>query len=201
MNLLIPSPFCTEWAGRLCLCDVQSFEQLNSRSVAVVVDPIMSVKGKVEIDAFRCINPQAQMMGQQPRQTTSVLGHLKKPTIQALVHGLNRHYYSMVISFRRNALEEKMLMNLHKKNWKSGLKVSSFDGITKSNEKQSENMVSLVDGYCKKIEEEEEKSDKDLLVERVGRVDEKRRLEDSVYETMTTNIVQILGTMMDTIVF
>ena len=32
----------------------QSFEALNQRAVAVVVDPIQSVKGKVVIDAFRC---------------------------------------------------------------------------------------------------------------------------------------------------
>lgn len=36
----------------------QSFEQLNPRAVAVVIDPIQSVKGKVVIDAFRLINPQ-----------------------------------------------------------------------------------------------------------------------------------------------
>jgi hypothetical protein len=32
---------------------LQSFEALNPRAVAVVVDPIQSVKGKVVIDAFR----------------------------------------------------------------------------------------------------------------------------------------------------
>ncbi len=32
---------------------MQSFEALNQRAVAVVVDPIQSVKGKVVIDAFR----------------------------------------------------------------------------------------------------------------------------------------------------
>ena len=35
-------------------------------------------------------------LGQEPRQTTSNVGHLKKSSIQALIHGLNRHYYSMV---------------------------------------------------------------------------------------------------------
>merc|ERR1711910_92717 len=35
----------------------QSFEALSDRAVAVVVDPIQSVKGKVVIDAFRLINP------------------------------------------------------------------------------------------------------------------------------------------------
>merc|ERR1711933_173840 len=95
----------------------QSFEQLNQRAVAVVVDPIQSVKGKVVLDAFRLINPQLMMMGQEPRQTTSNIGHLNKPSIQALIHGLNRHYYSIAAAYRKNDLELKMLMNLRKKNW------------------------------------------------------------------------------------
>ena len=40
------------------------------------------------------------MLGQEPRQTTSNLGHLNKPSIQALIHGLNRHYYSIAINYR-----------------------------------------------------------------------------------------------------
>lgn len=40
------------WSTNIWLL-VQSFEQLNPRAVAVVVDPIQSVKGKVVIDAFR----------------------------------------------------------------------------------------------------------------------------------------------------
>lgn len=87
----------------------QSFEALNERAVAVVVDPIQSVKGKglscmtfsrvnidinnayiyvsivVVIDAFRLINPQSQMIGQEPRQTTSNIGHLNKPSIQVYI--------------------------------------------------------------------------------------------------------------------
>lgn len=60
----------------------QSFEQLNQRAVAVVIDPIQSVKGKVIIDAFRLINPQLMILNQEPRQTTSNVGHLNKPSIQ-----------------------------------------------------------------------------------------------------------------------
>ena len=63
----------------------QSFEALNQRAVAVVIDPIQSVKGKVVIDAFHTISPQTMMLGQEPRQTTSNLGHLKKPSIQVSV--------------------------------------------------------------------------------------------------------------------
>lgn len=79
---------------------LQSFEALNARAVAVVVDPVQSVKGKVVIDAFRLISPQTMMLGQEPRQTTSNLGALNKPSIQALIHGLNRHYYSIGINYR-----------------------------------------------------------------------------------------------------
>jgi 26S proteasome regulatory subunit N11 len=64
---------CLNWF-RLLIFNSQSFEALNKRAVAVVVDPIQSVKGKVVIDCFRSINPQLMMMGQAPRQTTSNLG-------------------------------------------------------------------------------------------------------------------------------
>jgi len=99
----------------------QSFEQLQKRAVAVVVDPIQSVKGKVVIDAFRLINQQLMLLGQNPRQTTSNIGHLKRPSIQALVHNLNRHYYSINISYRKDELEQKMLLNIHKKTYGSSI--------------------------------------------------------------------------------
>jgi 26S proteasome regulatory subunit N11 len=60
----------------------QSFEKLHPRAVAVVIDPIQSVRGKVVIDAFRTVSMQRMMLGLAPRQTTSNLGHLRKPSIQ-----------------------------------------------------------------------------------------------------------------------
>merc|ERR1712139_263199 len=70
------------WLSGVDISTQQSFEALNSRAVAVVVDPIQSVKGKVVIDAFRNINLETKMLGQEARQTTSNLGHLNKPSIQ-----------------------------------------------------------------------------------------------------------------------
>jgi hypothetical protein len=40
--------------------------------------------GKVVIDAFRLINPNMMVLGQEPRQTTSNLGHLQKPSVQVV---------------------------------------------------------------------------------------------------------------------
>jgi len=99
---------------------------MNSRAVAVVVDPIQSVKGKVVIDAFRTIPTSTVVMGVEPRQTTSNIGHIKKPSIQALIHGLNRHYYSIAVNYRKTEIEQTMLMNLHKQNWTQSLKLRDF---------------------------------------------------------------------------
>lgn len=38
---------------------------------------------QVVIDAFRLINANMMVLGHEPRQTTSNLGHLNKPSIQA----------------------------------------------------------------------------------------------------------------------
>merc|ERR1719487_186401 len=115
------------WLSSVDINTQQSFEQLTPRAVAVVVDPIQSVKGKVVIDAFRLINPQTLMLGQEPRQTTSNVGHLNKPSIQALIHGLNRHYYSIAIAHSKDANEEDMLMNLHKSTWTDGFEIVDFE--------------------------------------------------------------------------
>jgi 26S proteasome regulatory subunit N11 len=103
--------------------------------VAVVIDPIQSVKGKVVIDAFRLINPHSVLAGQEPRQTTSNIGHINKPSIQALIHGLNRHYYSIAVNYRKTELEQAMLMNLHKRNWTEGLKLRDFQLHQENSEK------------------------------------------------------------------
>ncbi|GMF32297.1 unnamed protein product [Phytophthora fragariaefolia] len=182
------------WLSGVDINTQQSFEALNPRAVAVVVDPIQSVKGKVVIDAFRLINPQLMMMGQEPRQTTSNIGHLNKPSIQALIHGLNRHYYSIAIDYRKNELEEQMLMNLHKKTWSDGLVLTKFEDHSKENE-------TTVKQYNKRVQEEEEKTPEELEVLNVGKLDPKKHLENDVYDLMALNTVQCLGAMLDTIVF
>ncbi len=98
------------------------------------MDPIQSVKGKVVIDAFRLINPQTVISGREPRQTTSNIGHINKPSIQALIHGLNRHYYSIAVNYRKTELEQAMLMNLHKRNWTEGLRLRDFHTHKEDNE-------------------------------------------------------------------
>jgi 26S proteasome regulatory subunit N11 len=150
------------WLSGVDMNTQTSFEQLNPRAVAVVVDPVQSVKGKVVIDAFRMIAGQNQfmMLNREPRQTTSNIGFLKKPTIQALIHGLDRHYYSMVIDWRKNDLEEQMLMNLNKKDWTCGLSLQKFEEHQKQTSALLSDMGRLSKDYCGRVKEEEGRTQK-----------------------------------------
>jgi len=189
------------WLSGVDVNTQQSFEQLHKRAVAVVVDPIQSVKGKVVIDAFRLINPQLMMFGLAPRQTTSNMGHLRKPSIQALIHNLNRQYYSINIDYRKNDLETKMLLNLHKKNWMQGLCVEDWKEFSDRNAKTMQNLLDYTKQYSKRLEEEETKTAEELVVSTVGKIDPRKHLESSVEELMTANISQSLGAMLGTVVF
>ena len=189
------------WLSSVDCNTQQSFEQLHPRAVAVVVDPIQSVKGKVVIDAFRLINPQAVLTGQQTRQTTSNVGHLHKPSIQALIHGLNRSYYSMAINYRKNELEQQMLMNLHKKKWTEGLKVASYVELEESNTTLCEQMLKTAVLYNKAIIEERDLTAAEREIAHVGKIDPKKKISADLDEMMGNNIVQSLGTMLDAVIF
>ncbi|KAJ8606560.1 hypothetical protein MRB53_040860 [Persea americana] len=141
----------------------------------VSADPIQSVKGKVVIDAFRLINPQTLMLGHEPRQSTSNIGHLNKPSIQALIHGLNRHYYSIAINYRKTGLEENMLMNLHKQVWTEALQMTDFRQEGERNGERLKRLVGLAEGYEKRVKEETELTKEQLKTRYVGKVDPKKR--------------------------
>ena len=162
----------------------QSFEQLNQRAVAVVIDPIQSVKGKV---ATASADLSSTLISARSQGRPPATRHLNKPSIQALIHGLNRygrrrrevtiglpalnlspplpqtallplllfltlslslvprfgrrrHYYSIAINYRKNELEEKMLLNLNKKKWSDGLCLKTFESHTESNEETLKRM-------------------------------------------------------------
>jgi len=189
------------WLSGVDINTQQSFEALSERAVAVVIDPIQSVKGKVVIDAFRLINPNLMVLGQEPRQTTSNLGHLQRPSIQALIHGLNRHYYSIAINYRKNELEQKMLLNLHKKTWMDGLTLTDYKEHCKGNESTVKSMVELAKAYNKAVEDEDKLTPEQLAIKNVGKQDPKRHLEEHVNQLMNDNIVQLLGAQISTEVF
>lgn len=124
---------------------LQSFEVLNQQTVAVVVDPIQSIKGMLVIGVFCLINAQTMVLDQEPRQTTSNCGHLNTPLIQEIPN--------------------------------------------------------LAIKYYKTLQEEDELPPEKLAIANLGRQDAKKHLEDHVSNWMSSNMVQTLSTLLDTVVF
>ena len=62
-------------------------------------------------------------------------------------------------------------------------------------------MLQLTAAYQERIREEQGKSAQQILVDNVGKLDPKRHLETAVADLMGSNLVQCLGTMLDTVVF
>jgi 26S proteasome regulatory subunit N11 len=129
------------------------------------------------------------------------LGHLHKPSIQALIHGLNRHYYSLGIAYRKHELEERMLLNLHKKRWSDGFALERFDARGDKNAAAVGALRELAIKYDAAVVEEATLSKEKLAIVNVGRQDAKKHLEDDVAALMGANIVQTLGAMLDVVVF
>lgn len=189
------------WLSSVDINTQQSFERLQKRSVAVVIDPIQSVRGKVVIDAFRLITPRTDSLGSEPRQTTSNVGHLNKPSIQALIHGLNRHYYSININYKKTPRDEQMLLTLHKSAWASGLEMSEHAKHTHENLQAVQQMVKLAQQYTTRVKEEKELSEDQLKTRYVGKQDPKKHLEDEVTGRMEQNVVSLLTSNVDKISF
>mmetsp|Transcript_3960 Transcript_3960/g.4570 ORF Transcript_3960/g.4570 Transcript_3960/m.4570 type:complete len:309 (+) Transcript_3960:402-1328(+) len=189
------------WLSGVDINTQQSFEQMCPRAVAVVVDPIQSVKGKVVIDAFRLINPQSLMFSNEARQTTSNIGHLNKLSIQALVHGLNRHYYSLSVDFRKNELEAKMLQNLNHRSWSSSIIPRNFKEHSKDNQNTIKEMLNFAVEYNKRVQAEETSTPEEIAIANVGKADPKRHLEEDVEKLMGTNIDQAMSAAVDSIIF
>jgi len=182
-----------------------TFERLNPRCVAVVVDPIQSVRGKVVIGAFRLLSSGMGMavgidMGVKQRQTTSNRGYLTSPSIKTILRGLGREFYGLNVSFERTTLDERVLTNLDKKLWSTGMSVKKATDQQKESEKTMKQMLALAKMYQKTVEKESLDPKKRSL-ELVGHVDPKRNMDSQATDLMTENIVHCLDQMIATVVF
>jgi len=178
-------------------------EQLGERQVGVVIDPIQSVKGKVVIDCFRNIKKEVIMSGGkiEPRQTTSNIGHIEKDSIVARRRGLNKHYYSIVINYRKNEFEQKMLANLDKPGWSQNFKMIDFKKQHEENLEQLKSLEKLTKDYKKWIQEETKQTPQEFIVSSVGKLNPVKHLHKELEEFQHSNVTNCLTTMLNTVVF
>lgn len=141
------------------------------------------------------------MQGIEPRQTTSNIGHIQKPALVALAHGLGKYYYSIAINYRKTEFEQDMLLNLNKVNWSSSLKNRDYKDHQDINIETIKNLAKLTGEYNKWIQEEINKTKEEFIVSSVGRLNPKSHLTQTIEETLNENVMECLGTMVNTVVF
>jgi len=199
------------WLSSTDINTQKTFEQQVPRTVAVVVDPIQSVRGKVVIDAFRTYGSQGLGLdfgfklgggGQEQRQTTSNLGEIKRKKGFSIKQLAKSTYYSILIGYRKNDLETKMLLNLRKSTWDTGFKLtSSSKKMDEENIKKIEDINKMTEKYVEWINGEINKTSKEIYFESVGKYNPRDHLESTVEELVNDNLNVTLTNMLNNLVF
>ena len=197
------------WLSSTDINTQKTFEQQVPRTVAVVVDPIQSVRGKVVIDAFRTYGDQGLDFGlalggkqTERRQTTSNLGEIKRNKGFSIKNIAKASYYSILIGYRKNDLETKMLLNLRKSSWDAGFKLSKDSKkMDEENIKKIEDMNKMSEKYVEFIEGEINKTSKEIYLESVGKYNPRDHLESTIEELVADNLNVTLTNMLNNLVF
>jgi 26S proteasome regulatory subunit N11 len=197
------------WLSSTDINTQKTFEQQVPRTVAVVVDPIQSVRGKVVIDAFRTYGNSGMDFGlalgkssNDQRQTTSNLGEIKRAKGFSIKNLAKIAYYSILIGYRKNDLETKMLLNLRKSSWDAGFRLNNNSKKNdEDNIKKIEDINKMTEKYVSWIEGEINKSSKDIYLESVGKYNPRDHLESTVEELVTDNLNTCLTNMLNNLVF
>jgi 26S proteasome regulatory subunit N11 len=71
--------------------------------------------------------------------------------------GLGKYYYSININYKTNELEQKMLLNLYKEKWTSGMTILPPNELSEKTCSNIESMGKLAVEYAKRIDEETKK--------------------------------------------
>jgi 26S proteasome regulatory subunit N11 len=187
------------WLSNVDINQQLYWEKLNPRCVAVVVDPVQSVRGKVVIGAFRCIaqNQLMQNSADDPRETTSFIGSLEKPTLKALVRGLNRLYYQLPVAYRMSDYEQQMLMSLNRPTWSSGFECLSFVRRDKDNIDKINQMSQCAENYRRGIIDEEGMNERELISRHVGKIDPQAYIRENAEKLSENAATQMIRLHLD----
>ena len=114
---------------------------------------------------------------------------------------MNKHYYSICINYRKNDLEQRMLLNIGRSGWIDGLKVEQFSKQHLTADTSLKDCAQLTRAYNETLTDELTLTETEIAVKQVGKVDAKKRLELESENLLTNNILESLATMLGTLVF
>ncbi|CBK24468.2 uncharacterized protein [Blastocystis hominis] len=185
------------WLSSVDVNTQTMFEKTDQRCVAVVVDPIQSVKGNIVIDAFRLFPNSASMLPSSPLQSTSNRGHIVKATTQQRQRGCGREFYRLPVRWDIDPSEEELLTRLSRPQWHEGMLCQSFERNEERNGRLVSEVKSLVRELKNRVEEESKRSEEGF----VGEVDPNRQLKADAEELLTGNLIQGVNATLSEILF
>ena len=94
-----------------------------------------------------------------------------------------------------------MLLNLNKVNWSRSLRNKDFKEHEKDTCATIKEMARMTGEYNKWIQDEIKKTKEEFVVSSVGKLNPKVHLTSQIEETLNENVMECLGTMINTIVF
>jgi 26S proteasome regulatory subunit N11 len=94
-----------------------------------------------------------------------------------------------------------MLLNLNKVNWSHSLKLKDYESHKASNIDTMKTLKRLTGQYNKWIQEENKETTKEFVVSSVGKMNPKTHLMSNIDDAMNENVMECLGTMINTVVF
>jgi 26S proteasome regulatory subunit N11 len=174
------------WFSALDCENQANYEKTAESAVGIVVDPVLSVRGKVVIGAFRVIpkNPLAPkpIRVEDPREKTSFVGSTVRPSSTTRASGLNETFYQMPIIFNMNEHEQAMLTALHRPNWCQGFEIPSFVKNDQETLSKIKDMRQVAASYRLSIAEEASLAKADLETRHVGKINPRLFLKQSSEE-------------------
>mmetsp|Transcript_51098 Transcript_51098/g.127237 ORF Transcript_51098/g.127237 Transcript_51098/m.127237 type:complete len:302 (-) Transcript_51098:4485-5390(-) len=135
------------WLSGVDINTQKSFEQLNQRSVALVIDPIQSTKGNIILEIFRLHFPLN--INDESPELTSLEYSIKNPHQAKEEHGYNKSYYNLNISFKKNLIEEISLSTIFEKAWNIDFFSSIWFGFSKKNSIQT--IIKILENFKKSL--------------------------------------------------
>jgi len=94
-----------------------------------------------------------------------------------------------------------MLLNLNKSNWTNSLKLRDYNEQQSSNVETLKNFAKLATDYNKWIKEETKKTREEFTVASVGLTNPKKQLGFQIEHSLNSNVMDCLGTMLNTVCF
>lgn len=162
------------------------YEKLDKRAIAVVVDPIQSVKGNVVIDGFRSI--QNVMINEfEICDISCNNAFLNKPTVTALMHGQGRSFYNIRSEYSCCELERRLLRNINTIRWIDVLSINNIN-YSQETKKLNEELKDIIK-EIKNIERRKRKKEERELIKTNNEIEMvEKKEEDFLDEALKDSI-------------